>query len=80
MHFHKDEQGLPFIDLARSGHEAAKMLLQLAAVAGADEDEVSDEGTAFVKTVQGNYEGYRKREVLRAKEARRGQALLGNPS
>ncbi len=48
------------------------MLLQQAAVAGADEDDASDEGTAFVQTVQGNYEGYTKREVLRAKEARRG--------
>ncbi len=56
------------------------MLLQLAAVAGADTDDASDEGTAFVQTVRGNYEGYMKREVLRAKEACRGQALIGNPS
>ncbi len=56
------------------------MLLQQAAMAGGDEDDVSDDGTAFVQTVQGNYKGYTKREVLRAKEARCGQALLGNPS
>ncbi len=56
------------------------MLLQLAAVAGADEDDASDEGTAFLQTVKGNYEGYMKREVLRATEACRRQALLGNPS
>ena len=30
--------------------------------------------------VRGDYEGYTKREVLHAKEARRGQAILGNPS
>jgi hypothetical protein len=72
VHFHKDEQGLPFINLARSGHEGARMLLQLAAVAGADEDDASDERTAFVQTVQGNYKGYTKQEVLCAKEARRG--------
>ncbi len=80
MHFHKDKQGLPFIDLARLGHEGARILLQQAVVAGGDEDDVSDEGTAFVQTVRGNYEGYTKREVLRAKEACRGQAVLGNPS
>jgi hypothetical protein len=57
VHFHKDKQGLPFINLARSDHEAARMLLQLAAVAGADEDDVSSEGTAFMQTVRGNYEG-----------------------
>jgi hypothetical protein len=73
VHFHKDEQGLPFINLARLGHEAAKMLLQLAAVARGDKDDVSDEGTAFVQMVRGNYEGYTKREMLRAKEACRGQ-------
>ena len=51
MHFHKDKQGLPFIDLARSGHEGARMLLQLAAVAGANKHDASDEGTAFMQTV-----------------------------
>jgi hypothetical protein len=30
VHFHKDEQGLPYIDLTESGHEAARMLLQMA--------------------------------------------------
>ncbi len=69
VHFHKDEQGLPFINLARSGHEGARMLLQQAAVAGGGEDDVSDEGTAFVQMVRGNYEGCTKQEVLRAKEA-----------
>ncbi len=49
-------------------------------MAGTDKDDASDEGTAFVQTVQGNYEGYTKQEVLRAKEACHGQALIGNPS
>ena len=35
---------------------------------------------ALVQTVQGNYEGYTKQEVLKAKEARRAQAMMGNPS
>jgi hypothetical protein len=34
----------------------------------------------LVQTVRGNYEGYTKREVLKAKEARRAQAMMGNPS
>jgi hypothetical protein len=34
----------------------------------------------LVQTVRGNYEGYTKQEVLKAKEACRGQALIGNPS
>jgi hypothetical protein len=38
------------------------------------------ETNTHVQTVQENYEGYTKQEVLRAKEARRAQALLGNPS
>jgi hypothetical protein len=34
----------------------------------------------LVQTVRANYEGYTKREVLKAKEARRAQAMMGNPS
>jgi hypothetical protein len=35
---------------------------------------------SMVQTVRGNYKGYTKREVLKAKEARRAQAMMGNPS
>jgi hypothetical protein len=80
VHFHKDEQGLPYIDLARSRHEATRMLMQLAEVTESGDDKTTKAGSSFVQTVRGNYEGYTKRKVLRAKEARRGQALLGNPS
>ena len=59
VHFHKDEQGLPYINLDSSGKEAATMLVQ---------------------TVRGNYEGYTKKEVMRAKEARRLQGMVGGPS
>ena len=39
------------------------------------------EGTmALVQTVRENYEGYTKREVLKAKEAHRAQAMMGNPN
>ena len=36
--------------------------------------------TLLVQTVRGNYEGHTKKEVLRAKEARRAQGLIGGPS
>jgi hypothetical protein len=80
VHFHKDEQGLSHIDLTESGHEAARMLLQMVEDTKADEDQTVKVGANFVQTVRGNYEGYTKQEVLQAKEARRGQAMLGNPS
>ena len=56
------------------------MLMQLAEMTESDEDKTTQVGSSFVQTVRRNYEGYTKREVLRAKEARQGQALLGNPS
>jgi hypothetical protein len=76
VRFHKDEQGLPYIDLEKLNEAATIMLLQQGEVALERE---ADE-TALVQTVRGNYEGFTKREVLKAKEARRGQAMLGNPS
>ena len=39
-----------------------------------------DKDVSMVQTVRGNYEGYTKREVLKAKEARHTQAMMGNPS
>jgi hypothetical protein len=56
------------------------MLLQMAEDAKTDRDQAVKVGANFVQTVHGNYEGYTKQEVLQAKEARRGQAMLGNPS
>ena len=37
-------------------------------------------GLSLVQTVHGKYEGYTQREILKAKEARRAQAMMGNPS
>ncbi len=34
----------------------------------------------LVQTVHSNYEGFTKREVIKAREAREAQAMLGNPS
>jgi hypothetical protein len=72
VRFYKDEQGLPYIDLL--GREAAVMLLEMAVAIE------SKDGHMNVQTVRENYEGYTKREVLKAKEARRVQGLIGNPS
>ena len=82
VQFYKDEQGLPYLDLEESS-EAAVMLLHQGEDLCADTTEMEpvSEGTvALVQTVQGNYEGYTKRKVLKAKEVRRAQAMMGNAS
>lgn len=71
MRFHKDENGLPYIDLGELSEDAAAMLVQTGS-----EDAVH----AFVQTVQQNYGGYTKKEILRAKEARRTMGLVGYPN
>jgi hypothetical protein len=38
------------------------------------------DGTLLVQTVQENFEGYTKRKILQAKEARRAQELIRSPS
>jgi hypothetical protein len=81
VRFHKDDQGLPYIDLDRSDKQAAVFLLQMVEQQGEEKnnDTPAGEGVTLVQTVCGNYEGFMKREVLRAQEARRAQAMLGNP-
>ena len=69
--FYKDENGLPYIDLEDSEEDVAMLLVQM----GSEEA-----ATAFVQTVRQNYEGFTKKEVLQAKEARRAMGLIGNPS
>jgi hypothetical protein len=76
--FHKDKQGLPYIDLDRLSEEAAMMLMQMIEVQGTQECTI--EGSMHVQTVQGNYEEYTKREIEQAKEAKKAQAIIGNPS
>jgi hypothetical protein len=77
VRFHKDEQGLPYINLGESDLEAAMMLLQREIE---EREETMDGETSFIQTVRGNYEGYTKQEVTQAKEARRAQAMMDNPS
>ena len=78
--FHKDEQGLPYIDLDKSSKEAVTMLMQLGQHASTDQTEGNAEHTMLVETVRENFEGFTKNEVLKAKQARRAQAMMGNPS
>ena len=75
VYFQKDEQGLPYTDLEQSGRMAAIMPMQ-----NASQQSTEPEGVALVQTVRENYEGYTKRELLRAKEACRAQAMIGNQS
>jgi hypothetical protein len=62
--FYKDKQGLPYMDLKKSSQEAAMMLLQ-----GHTAVEQT-EGTSLIQIVQGNYEGFTKKEILQVEEVR----------
>jgi hypothetical protein len=71
MNFYKDEQGLPYIDLDGPGEEATIMLLQRVQSkwSKAAGELIKTIETALVQTVRGNYEGYLKKDILKAKEA-----------
>jgi hypothetical protein len=79
VNFYKDKQGLPYIDLDGPGEEATIMLLQC--VQGKRSKPAGELlKTALVQMVQGNYEGYTKKDILKANKARRVQGMIGNPS
>jgi hypothetical protein len=83
VRFYKDEQGLPYINLDESEEEAVTMLIQLGMgqqVMLAQSAAGGTKHTMLVETVRANYEGYTKKDVIKAKEARRVQAMMGNPS
>jgi hypothetical protein len=67
VQFHKDENGLPYTDLGESSEDAAAMLVQTGS---------EDAANMLVQMVHENYEGYTKREILRAKEARRAMGMI----
>ncbi len=77
MRFYKDKQGLPYINLEESEQDTVMMLVQ---EYGATSKAVQTEGTNLIQTIQGNYEGYTKKETLRAREARRAQTMLWSPT
>jgi hypothetical protein len=76
VRFYKDEQGLPYLDLEESSEGGTLLLMQH--VGGTCKRE--SQAVTLVQTVRGNYEGYTKREVLKAKEVQRAQAMMGNLS
>ncbi len=55
VRFHKDENGLPYIDLGESSEDAVAMLVQTG---------LDNAAHAFVQTVRQNYEGYTKKEII----------------
>ncbi len=64
VHFYKDKQSLPHMDLKKLSKEAVMMLLQ-------EHTAVEQtKGTSLIQTVQGNYKGFTKKEILQAQEAR----------
>jgi hypothetical protein len=78
--FYKDKQGLPYINLDKSDEEAAVLLIQIMEQQDKEKKDSTKEGVTLVQTVRGNYEGFTKREVIKVREAREAQAMLGNPS
>jgi hypothetical protein len=71
VRFYKDENKLLYINLKGSEEDAATLLVQMGS---------KEAASAFVQTVRQDYEGFTKKEVLQAKEARRAMGLIGNPS
>ena len=69
--FHEDKQGLPFINLGGSAQEVATMLTQLEMSQHTmmAQTAKNKDHTMLVETVCGNFEGFTKNEVLRAKQA-----------
>ncbi len=82
VEFHKDKQGLPYNDLDGSAQEVATMLMQMGAWqhVASGQNCTKTEHTMLVEMMQGNYTGYTKNNILMAKQARRAQAMMGNPS
>jgi hypothetical protein len=71
VRFYKDENGLPYIDLKDLLEDSAALLVQTGS---------KEAAKVFVQTVQQNYGGFTKRNVLEAKEARHAMGMIGNPS
>jgi hypothetical protein len=78
--FHKDEQGLPYINLDESDEEAAVLLIQMIEQQDNENKDGTKKEVMLVQTVGNNYEGFMKQEVIKVREAREAQAMLGNPS
>ncbi len=69
--FYKDENRLPYIALKDLSEDAAALLVQTGC---------KEAVKVLVQIVQQNHEGYTKRKVLEAKEARCAMGMISNPS
>jgi hypothetical protein len=69
VRFYKDENRLPYINLKDSLEDVVALLVQTGS---------KEAVKVLVQTVQQNYEGYTKRKVLEAREARRAMGMIGN--
>jgi hypothetical protein len=64
--FHKDKQGLPYINLDESDEEAAVLLIQMMEQQDKENKDGTKKEVMLVQTVHGNYEGFMKGEVIKA--------------
>ncbi len=78
--FHKEKQGLPYINLDKLDEEAAALLIQMMEQQDKENKDGTKKEVTLVQTVRGNYKGFTKQEVIKVREAREAQAMLGNPS
>ncbi len=56
------------------------LLIQIMEQQDEEKEDSTKEGVTLVQTVRGNYKGFTKREVIKAREAREALAMLQNPS
>jgi hypothetical protein len=82
VEFKPSERGLHYVDVSVEGDVVQHMLV----TADISEEECDKEAESVTKecmmvnTVQGNLEGYTRNEIEKAKEARRLQGMIGNPT
>ena len=82
MEFKPSERGLYYVDVSVEGDVVQHMLV----TADMSEEEYDKEAESVTKecmmvtTVRGNLEGYTRHEIEKAKEARRLQGMIGNPT
>ncbi len=66
--------------MEESDEEAAVILIQMMEQQDKESKDSTKKEVTLVQTVPGNYKGFMKQEVIKAREAREAQAMLGNPS
>jgi hypothetical protein len=82
VEFKPSERGLHYVDVSVEGDVVQHMLVT-ANISEEDYDKEAESATKecmMVTTAQGNLEGYTRHEIKKAKEARRLQGIIGNPT